>query len=123
MQAPFPPHDEICKTLRPSWDGLPIGIWVEAVSLSMTPGAIALFAATAIAAKLRNQWAGLAVCVGWCILVSIIAFYDPYGGLKSAAMEIGCVGRPTGFIMLIGLLCAALAIYTASGTSESRNAD
>ena len=103
---------QVCDTLRPGWDGAPTGAISEAVALFTSPAALVLLAATAIAARLRNQWGALGVCLGWSILVSAYTFFDPTGGARTAGMAEGCVGSPVVFIGVVFVICIAIVVYT-----------
>lgn len=110
---PGPALARACDTLRPGWDGTPSTALAEALHLFASPAALLLLAATAIVLRFRSQWGGVAVCVGWSLLVSAVTFFDLTGGQRAAAMAEGCIGRPTLFIAAVAAICVATILYTA----------
>ncbi len=106
---PLPAWAGVCEDLRPGWDGAPVSAWQEAIILFLSPLSIALLIATLVALRFRSSWGVLAVCAGWSLLVSVIAFFDPTGGQGAAE---GCVGSPVVFIAAVGAICVAAVLYT-----------
>jgi hypothetical protein len=100
---------EVCDKQRPNWDGAPVSPWSEMLALFQTPLAIFLILTTALAVRLRNQWLGLAVVVGWSSYTMLMTTT----GIRGAAIVEGCVGQPTLFIGAIAALCVAVVLYTA----------
>ncbi|THH36831.1 hypothetical protein E4Z66_07750 [Aliishimia ponticola] len=100
-----------CDTLRPDWDGTPVGAWDELIYLLSAPVSIALLVGTVIALRAKSAWGGLAAVALWTIWTSLVAF----GGqdLRIQAMREGCAGAPTLFIGLVAVICVATILYTA----------
>lgn len=111
--APSGALAQTCSDMRPGWDGAPVGAVAEAVQLFMTPGALVLILASAIALRMRSQWGVLAVVIGWTIIVSLLTLYDTGDGARALARTEGCVGSPTLFILVVAAICGAMILMTA----------
>ena len=85
---------DICGTLDPNWDGLPVSALQELVSLAATPPALILLIATAFVIRFKHQWGALVVVVLWTIYASALTMFDPTG-IREPAMAEGCVGSNT----------------------------
>lgn len=116
LSVPGPAWAGACQTLRPDWDGTPVSAWTEAVLLLGSPVSLVLLLASALVLRLRHAWAALAVVVAWSFLVSAVTFFDPSGGLRSAAAAEGCVGSPSVFIAIVGAICVGLVLYAGNAT-------
>lgn len=103
---------DACAQARPDWDGLPISAFSEAITLFTSPLGIVLILATAIAIRIRSQWGGLVIVLGWTSYVTLITMLDPTG-LRDLAQVEGCVGSPTLFILCVTAICGGIIIYTA----------
>lgn len=112
MLMPGPAFADVCQTVRPGWDGLPVTIWGEALALLVSPAALFLLAASATALILRSAWGVLVVCVLWSGLTMLIAAGDP-GGLRGQALAEGCRASPAVFIIAVAALCGAMILYTS----------
>ncbi|WP_147438902.1 hypothetical protein [Roseovarius spongiae] len=104
-----------CQSLRPNWDGAPVGAWAEALTLFTTPAALILLLASALVIRFRSAAGALVACLGWAALISAFTFFDMSGGQRAAAMAGGCIGKPTLFIALAMALCAAMVLLTTRG--------
>lgn len=111
---PAPAWAEVCEKLRPGWEGGPVSMVDEAISIFTSPLSLILLVATAFAFRFRSQWATMAVCAGWSLLVTAFTFFDPTGGLRRQAEVEGCIGSPALFIALAGALCVGLALCTGT---------
>ncbi len=100
---------EVCDKQRPNWDGLPVSAWSEMLALLQTPLALFLILTTALALRLRHQWLGLAVVVGWSSYTMLMTTSD----IRGAAIAEGCAGSPTLFIGLVAAICVGVVLYTA----------
>ncbi len=109
LGLPHPAWAEICDKQRPDWDGLPVSAWAEMLALFQTPLALFLFLTTALAARLRRPWLGLAVVVGWSSYTMLVVTTD----IRAAAIAEGCAGSPTLFIGVVAAICIGLVLYTA----------
>ena len=110
--APAPAFAQSCADMRPNWvPGTEVTAWAEAVALFSTPLPLILLVASALAFRLRTQWATVTVIVLWTLLVSLIVFTDAAG--RSAAVAEGCIGSPSIFVGAVAVLCVALALYSA----------
>ncbi len=102
---------EVCDKERSGWDGMDVTLLGEATTLFLTPLGLVLLVLTTVALRMRNHWVGLVAIVGWTVYLSIITIADPTG-LRTAAMEEGCIGSPALFIALVTAICIGTAIYT-----------
>lgn len=109
--TPAPAWADICATLRPSWDGMPVSAVHEAVNLLATPPALVLLLLTALAARFRHQWGALVVVLLWTGYATVLTMVDP-GGTRAAAMAQGCIGAPTLFIAAVAAISVTLILYT-----------
>lgn len=103
---------EVCDKERPGWDGVPVSMLGETLTLLMTPGALVLLVATALVIRLRHQNGGLIVVLGWTGLLTLLTMVDT-DGLRASAMTEGCIGSPALFIGLVIAICAGIVLYTA----------
>ena len=109
LMAPSAGMAQVCEQQRPGWDGAPVSAFGELVFLMQTPIVLALILATALAFRLRNQWVGLVVVVGW----STITYFMNSGTTNADAITEGCIGSPTLFIGMVFALCVGIVLYTA----------
>lgn len=100
---------EVCDKQRPDWNGAPVSGWAEMLALFQTPAALALILGTALALRLRNQWFGLAMVVGWSSYTMLATTTD----IRAAAIVEGCAGSPTLFIGAVAAICVGIVLYTA----------
>ena len=117
LLAPAPAWAEVCGTERPGWDGSPVSMVGEAVTLILSPLGIILLVATLLALRTRSQWGGVAVVIGWTGFATILTVADPTG-LRDLARAEGCVGSPTLFIALAAAISVATILYTAPRKRE-----
>ncbi len=109
---PMPAWAQVCETVRPNWDGGPVSAWSEAILILGSPASLVLLIASALVLRFRSSWGALAVCVAWSFLVSAFTFFDPTGGMRTAAAAEGCIGSPALFIAIVGAICVGLILYT-----------
>ncbi|MFP7570165.1 hypothetical protein [Marivita sp. S2033] len=100
-----------CAVQRPDWDGAPVSAVQEAMYLAMSPAALALFLASAVAIRFRSQWGALFVVVLWTLFVTALTMLAPAS--RKVALAEGCVGSPALFIALIAAICVGMIFYTA----------
>lgn len=112
---------EVCETLRPGWDGVPITIWGEALALFSSPASLFLLAASVTALLLRSAWGALVVCVLWSGLTMMVAAADPEGQ-RAGAMAEGCRASPALFILAVAALCGGMILYTSRKPREGSTA-
>ncbi|WP_397542537.1 hypothetical protein [Roseovarius salis] len=103
-----------CDRLRPGWDGEPVNTWSEALVLFGSPAALVLLVATMLVLRLRSAWGGVAICVGWSVLLSFHTHFNPAESLRRTAAAEGCVGPATGFIIAVAAICVATVLYTGA---------
>jgi hypothetical protein len=101
-----------CATIRPGWDGGTVSAIEEAITLFSSPIALVLLLASAFAIRFRSSWGALALCLAWSFLITAVTFFDPTGGLRTAATAEGCVGSPSVFIALVAALSVGMILYT-----------
>ena len=109
---------EACAQFRPDWDGGPVSMWSEAVSLLGSPVSLILLLATALVIRFKSSWGALVVCVSWSLLVSAFTFFDPTGGLRTAATAEGCIGPPTIFVAVAAALSVISILMTGTPKSD-----
>jgi len=102
----------ICTQIKPAWDGTPVSIFAETLSLASSPITLILLAATVITLRFRNQWGALALVVAWSFYVSFLTILDPGNTFTTARAE-GCLGSPTLFIVAVAAICILMIFYTA----------
>jgi len=107
---------EVCDKARPGWDGTPVGIVGEAISLFLSPAGLALLLMSAVALRFRHQWVGLAAVILWTIFITVVTMADPTG-VRAQAMVEGCIGPPTLFIVAVAAICVGIVLYTKPRTS------
>ena len=107
---------EVCDKARPGWDGVPVGMLGEAVSLFLSPAGVALLLMSVIALRFRQQWIGLAAVILWTGFITVVTMADPTG-LRPQAMAEGCVGPPTLFIVAVAAICVGIVLLTKPRTS------
>jgi len=112
MALPLPAWAEVCDKIRPDWDGKAVTAVGEALYLFSTVPSLTLMIATAFAIRFRNKWGALVVVVLWSIYATVVSFADPTG-VRDFAIQEGCVGPNTLFIVAIGIICVGLVLYTS----------
>ncbi len=110
---PAPLWADACSALRPAWDGTPVTAWGELLFLLQTPIVLLLIIATALAVRFRSEWGGLAVVVGWSLSTFLATGWGGDGTIRAAAMNEGCIGNATLFIVVAALVCIGVVLYTA----------
>ncbi|MEM6940673.1 MAG: hypothetical protein AAF943_06420 [Pseudomonadota bacterium] len=118
LTTPAAAAAEVCADTRPGWKGGPVSAFDEALFLAMTPAALVLILASALAVRFRHQWGALIVVVLWSIFVSFIALGDPTG-VRALEIAEGCIGSPALFIAGVAAICGGMIYYTTpreSGT-------
>jgi Na+/proline symporter len=104
---------EVCDKVRPFVGAGETGTALtEAASLMATPPSLVLLLLSAVAIRLRWQWAALGIVVLWSIWVSLVAMAAPDPAMQSA-IDAGCVGPPTLFIALVAAICGGMILLTA----------
>ena len=106
-----PAQADVCGVLRPNWDGQPLNAFDELVVLFQTPLVLILVLASALAVRFRSEWAGLAVVVGWSI-ASYLALGVNDTDHGQAQID-GCIGNPSLFIAVAGVIGIGVVLYTA----------
>lgn len=120
---PAPAWAEICDKERPDWDGAPVGMVGEAITLFLSPAGIGLLLLSVVALRFRQQWIGLLAVILWAVFVTIVTMADPTG-LRLQGMAEGCIGSPALFIVAAAAICVAIVLYTkprSSGADESES--
>ena len=102
----------ICTQIKPDWDGAPVSMFAETLSLASAPITLILLTATIITLHFRHQWAALALVVAWSFYVSFLTILDPENTFALARAE-GCLGAPTLFIVAVAAICITMVFYTA----------
>ena len=97
--------------MRPNWDGSPVSAWSEMIALSSSLPAIILFVASAFVIRFRHQLGALITVVLWTLLATFLTMLDPTG-LREPAIAEGCVGSPTIFLTVIGILSVIMIVVT-----------
>lgn len=113
MLCPAPLWADACSVLRPGWDGTPVTAWGEFLFLLQTPVVLLLVIATALAVRFRSEWGGLAVVVGWSLSTFLATGWGGDGTTRPAAMNEGCIGNATLFIVVAAIVCIGVVLYTA----------
>ncbi len=122
--TPLPAWAEVCDKVRPDWNGLPVSAWQEALWLFASPLALVLLIGSAIVFRLRSSWGALVVFVGWSFLVGAFTFWDPTGGVRTAAIAEGCLGSPAVFVSVVLVISVGLLLYTGKpAASEDGDPD
>lgn len=104
--------EQVCTTLRPSWEGTPATAISEAILLLGAPVTLVLLAASLICIRFRSQWGALACVVAWSLYTAVLTMIDP-GGMLAAGRSAGCVGSAALFIGAVAAICVAMILYTA----------
>ena len=120
---PAPAWASVCDDVRPNWDGNPVSAWSEAIHLLGSPVSLVLILAAVLVVRYRSQWGALAVCVACSLFVSALTFFDPTGGLRTAAADEGCVGSPVVFIAGVGALCVAMILFIGTPSKNEKTED
>ena len=102
----------ICTQIKPDWDGAPVSMFAETLSLASAPITLILLTATIITLYFRHHWAALALVVAWSFYVSFLTILDPGNTFATARAE-GCLGAPTLFIVAVAAICITMIFYTA----------
>lgn len=119
MVLPMPAWaQDACATIRPGWDGMPVSAWQEAMTLFSSPIALILLVASAFVIRFRSSWGAMAACLAWSFLITAVTFFDPTGGMRTAADAQGCVGSPSIFIALVAALSVGMILYTGRPPNE-----
>lgn len=113
LLSPAPAWAEVCRELRPGWDGGTVSAFDEMLFLAQTPMVLILIVATALAVRFRSEWGGVAVVVGWSLATFIVTQWGSGDGLRSAAISEGCAGSPALFIAVAAAMCIGVVLYTA----------
>lgn len=111
---------DVCAVQRPGWDGTPVTAVGEFLYLLQTPIVLVLIVATALAIRLRSEWGGLAVVVGWSLSTFLATGWGDNGAIREAAMATGCIGNATLFISFAALVCVGVVLYTAPLKREKK---
>ena len=117
--APSQALAQVCEQVRPLWSpGSEATGLGELIALMGTPPSLALLIASALAFRFRHQWGALVVVVLWTVWSSIVALSEPGETMQNAINE-GCVGAPTLFIVAVVAICVGLILYTAPRNKET----
>lgn len=111
--CPAPAWAQACTLQRPNWDGTPVTAVGELLYLLQTPIVLLLVIATALAIRFRSEWGGLAVVVGWSLSTFLATGWGSDGTTRTAAMDEGCIGNATLFILVATMVCIGVVLYTA----------
>ena len=103
---------EACALIRPGWDGGDVSAFSEAVALFGTPISLVLILASFAVIRFKSQLGAALVCLGWSTLASVMVFFDPTGGVRTAAASEGCIGSPVLFVTGATVLCLATLYFT-----------
>lgn len=110
--TPAPAWAEVCDKVRPNWvPGTDPTLLGEAIALLSMPVSLVLLITSALCIRLGRQWATLVVVVLWSFWVYFVATGD-FGGIRQAAIQEGCMGKPTLFIVFVAVICGAMIVYT-----------
>ncbi len=113
MLFPTQAFAQACTTERPFWDGAPVSAWGEFLILMQTPIVLLLIVATALVIRFRHEWGGLAVVVGWSLSTYLVIDWAGTNAIRTAAIEEGCIGNSSIFIVVAVLTCIGVVLYTA----------
>ncbi|MGJ8586773.1 MAG: hypothetical protein ACSHXW_01350 [Yoonia sp.] len=111
--TPLPAWAEVCSLQRPNWDGVPVTALGEFLFLLQTPIVLILIIATALAVRFRSEWGGLAVVVGWSLSTFLATGWGSNGEARALAINEGCIGNSTLFVLFAALVCIGVVLYTA----------
>ena len=111
--APVPAWAEVCTLQRPGWDGTPVTAFGELLFLLQTPVVLILIILTALALRFRSEWGGLAVVVGWSLSTFLATGWGSNGDTRALAINEGCIGNSTLYILFAALVCIGVVLYTA----------
>lgn len=104
---------EVCETLRPNWDGMPVSAIGEFLTILQTPVVLILIVATALAVRLRSEWGGLFVVVGWSLATYLATGWSSNQAIRAAAIDEGCIGNTSLFVVVAAVVCIGVVLYTA----------
>lgn len=104
---------DACQIERPHWDGVPVSMIQEFLILMQTPIVWVLIIATAIVIKLRHEWGGLIVVIGWSLSTYLAIDWAGTDPNKAAAINTGCIGNPSLYIIVAVATCIGVVLYTA----------
>ena len=113
LLCPAPAWAEVCSDLRPGWDGSTVTAFDEMLFLAQTPMVLILILGTALAVRLRSEWGGVAVVVGWSLATFVVTEWGSRDGLRSEAIAEGCASSPGLFIAVAAAMCIGVVLYTA----------
>ncbi len=120
--APSAALAEACATLRPGWDGTQATALDEALTLLLSPLGLLLLAISVLAARFPSKWLSVLAVMGWTGFISLSTMLDPLG-LRLDAINEGCVGSPSLFILIATGISVAVILYTTSQNRSSRNGE
>lgn len=98
---------------RPGWDGVPVTALDELLFLLQTPIVLILIIGTALAVRFRSEWGGLVVVAGWSLSTFLATGWGSNADTRALAMNEGCIGNSTLFILFAALVCIGVVLYTA----------
>ena len=104
---------EVCSQERPAWAGTPVSALGEFLILLQTPIVLLLVVATALVIRFRHEWGGLVVVVGWSLSTYLVLDWAGTDSVRTAAMNEGCIGKPSIFIVVAVMVCIGVVLYTA----------
>lgn len=113
LLAPAPAWADVCTLQRPGWDGTPVTAFGELLFLLQTPVVLILIILTALALRFRSEWGGLAVVVGWSLSTFLATGWGSNGDTRALAINEGCIGNSTLYILFAALVCIGVVLYTA----------
>ena len=104
---------EVCAQVRPFWTpGAPATGWDELIGLMATPPSLVLLLLSALAIRFRQQWLTLGTVLLWSFWVSFVVLVSP-DPTRLQAIEEGCIGSPTLFILAVAAICGGMILYTS----------
>ncbi|MEJ6404476.1 hypothetical protein [Yoonia sp. 2307UL14-13] len=107
---------DACQQQRPGWTGGQVSAWEEVIFLAQTPIVLALLIATALVIRLRSQWGGLIVVIGWSIFTYMLIATQIFADIRAE----GCAGSPALFIGLATAICIGIVLYTTPQTGRQK---
>lgn len=113
---------EVCDKVRPFWSGGEATALGEAVALFATPPALILILVTLVSLRFRSTWGGLTAIIGWSTLLTFLVTRTPTQ-IENLAIEEGCIGPNTLFIVAVVAICVGTVLYTAPARSADKNGD
>jgi len=103
---------EVCEKVRPYWTpGSEATAWGEMIALMSTPPSLFLLITSAVCIRLRKQWATMLTVLLWSCWVYFVTAPST-DATRIQAIQEGCIGKPTLFILAVAAICVAMVLYT-----------